>query len=69
MTNNFKSDSDHSVSHLLSVARSGELKAVIGELISICRETTVDRCLALTLMVPALSVETARIAVRTDDQL
>ena len=61
------SDSDHIVSRLRSVARTGSLRAVIGELGTICKEITADQCSKLARMMPRLSVETARISIRSDE--
>ena len=58
----FTSDSGYIVSRLRSVARTGSLRAVIGELGTICKEITADQC----SMMPRLSIETARISIRTD---
>ncbi len=58
------SEPGHTISRLRSAVRTGSLRAVIGELTTICEEITSDKCSELTRMLPRLSVETARISVR-----
>ena len=66
MNKYFTFESDLAVSRLRSVARTGSLSAVIGELTTMCKEITADQCSALARLVPRLSIETARISVRID---
>lgn len=67
MNRQLTSDSDDTVSRLRSAARTGSLRAVIGELTTICKEITSDQCSKLARMMPRLSVEAARISVRIDE--
>ena len=67
MTRQTTPSSDHKVSRLRSAAGTGSLKAVIGELATICKETTLDQCSKLTRMMPGLSVEPALQARREID--
>lgn len=67
MNRQLNSDSDHTISRLRSAARTGSLRAVIGELITMCNEITSDQCSKLARMIPGLSVETARVSVRIDE--
>jgi hypothetical protein len=61
------SDSDHKISRLRSAARTGSLRAVIGELAAICSEITAEQCSRLARLVPRLSVDTARVSIRIDE--
>ena len=67
MNKHFPSDSDRTVSRLRSAARTGSLRAVIGELTTICKEITAEQCSKLARMMPGLSVEAARNSARTDE--
>ncbi|MBT4126528.1 MAG: hypothetical protein HOJ22_01945 [Chloroflexi bacterium] len=60
-------NSDIAISRLRSAAHTGSLKAVVGELADICKETTVDQCSKLSGLMPRLSVETAMHKVRIFD--
>ena len=67
MDNQITSESELTISRLRSAARTGSLRAVIGELTTICKEITADQCSKLARMMPTLSVETARVSIRIDD--
>jgi len=67
MNSYFTSDSDDNISRLRSASRTGSLGAVVGELVTICREITADQCSKLARMMPGLSIATARMSVRVDE--
>ena len=66
MTRHFTTESDQAILRLRSATRTGSLRAVIGELTTLCGEVTVEQCSKLARMMPRLSVETARNSVRID---
>ena len=67
MNKHLTSDSDPTISRLRSAARTGNLRALLGELTTICAEITVTQCSKLAQLMPRLSVATARASVKTDE--
>jgi hypothetical protein len=57
-------NSDEAISRLRRAANTGSLKAVIGELATICKDATAAQCSKLSSLMPKFSVETALHSVR-----
>ena len=64
MSTQFISNSDQAIPRLRSETRIGSLKAVIGELATICKEPTVAQCSTLSGLILGLSVESVMRKVR-----
>jgi hypothetical protein len=57
-------NSDEAISRLRRAANTGSLKAVIGELATICKDATAAQSSKLSSLMPKFSVETALHSVR-----